>query len=133
MTSRVQSETVAGSGTSAYTYAVSTDPTEGYNYPDGINTWSVKETQAEGALGYSGQTTDAWPSPGGIAVGGSTDSYTLTDEDADGVDQSSIISTWGNGTVLTFTNAATGGVIATFTIYSEQSLFHKYQCRGHAS
>ncbi len=51
MTSRVQSETVAGSGTSAYAYAVSTDPTEGYNYPDGINTWSVKETRVRRQAG----------------------------------------------------------------------------------
>ena len=97
MTSRVQSETVAGSGTRAYTYAVSTDPTKGYNYPDGINTWSVEQTSVNsdgqaGTLNYNGDESTYWPAAGGIAVGGvPANSYTMTDEDASGTDQAALL------------------------------------------
>jgi hypothetical protein len=49
MTSRVASNVVQGSGTDAYSYALSTDPTESFNFPDGLNTWSVEEQETSGA------------------------------------------------------------------------------------
>ena len=45
MTSRVASNAAQGSGLDTYNYALSTDPTESFNFPDGLNTWSVEEQE----------------------------------------------------------------------------------------
>ena len=38
-----------GSGLESYSYAVATDPTELFNFPDGMNNWSVEEQETSGA------------------------------------------------------------------------------------
>ena len=41
----VATNTVQGSGKDQYAYTLAQDPTTGPNFPDGLNTWSVKETE----------------------------------------------------------------------------------------
>ena len=92
---------------------------------DNLDEVTDTEQYLAASLNYNGDESTYWPAAGGIAVGGvPANSYTMTDEDASGTDQSSVIASWVPGTVLTFINAATGDVVSTFTISENIAFGH---------